>query len=357
MDNVKNLEPPAPTGTKLGKKSEKKSPLLIELDTLAVSSELKKNKSDNSEANIFKKRAKSKYITNGFILDMVDLNSPLKDSYWNTFHCVEKLLYSHDANKLTGKYCKNRWCLVCNRIRTGKLMNTYFNEFLKYNDLYFVTLTIRNVSEERLPAALKHMQESWDKVRFHFKNQNIEFDGIRKNECTYSFKEDTFHPHFHVVIQGKKQARLLIDKWLDIYNLGPAMVVNSLPQNLPFYAFNVSQDIRKCNDKTLKELFKYFTKIVKRDKTVPKNEYPIFIKPLDKMNQAYYKSKVFNPFGKFRKIKFDEDIEEIQAEILQTKFDGNIWEWVQDESDWISEYGEYLTANNYHENIKVIIKD
>ena len=334
---------------------EKQTPLLNELDTLAVSRKLEKNKDTISDIEIFKKRAKSKYITNGFILDLVDLNSPLKDSYWNTFHCVENLLYSHDEKKLTGKYCKNRWCLVCNRIRTGKLMNTYLAEFSKYDDLYFVTLTIRNVSEKRLPSALKHMQATWNKIRVDFKDKKIQFDGIRKNECTYSFKENTYHPHYHTVIQGKKQAGLLISKWLDIYNLGPAMYVNSLPEDLPFYAFNVSQDLRKCDDNTLKELFKYFTKIVKRDKSSSKDEYPIFIKPLDKMNQAYYGLKVFNPFGKFRNIKFDENIEDIQSERLEAQFDGNIWEWVHDQSDWVSEYGELLTSNNYHEKIKVII--
>jgi plasmid rolling circle replication initiator protein Rep len=336
-------------GTKLSKKCENftqkcenftlnnKSEVLI-LDKLAVSSKINQKKSD-----VFKKRAKAKYITNGFIIDLANLKSPLEKSYWNTFHCVENLLYNNEDKKIISKYCKNRWCLVCNRIRTGKLMNLYFNEFSKYNDLYFVTLTIKNIPENMLPGALRDMQKSWNTVRFKFKYKKLNFDGIRKNECTYNLKENTYHPHFHVVIQGESQAKTLLSLWLNLYKNDAVLK---------------AQDIRKCDSDTLKELFKYFTKIVKRDKSTPKNEYPIFIHPLDIMNQAYYKAKVFNPFGKFRNLKIEdiEDIEELKADELNEMYEGNIWEWVQDQSDWVSEYGELLTNNDYHSKLKVIIK-
>ncbi len=310
---------------------------------LAVSSNFKKTGGKN-EGQIFKKRAKAKFITNGFIIDLASLKSPLEQSYWNTFHCVETLLYDQENGKMTGKYCKNRWCLVCNRIRTGKLMNKYFDRFIKYDDLFFVTLTVRNVPIEKLPECLNRMGKIWDKIRFKFKYRGINFDGIRKSECTYNNKENTFHPHFHVVIRGREQAELLLQLW---------MKLNKEDTDIK------GQDIRKCDTDTLKELFKYFTKIVKRDKTTDKNEYQIFIKPLDLMNQAYYKNKIFNPFGIFRKkedSENDEDIEELQAEILQEIRDGSVWAWIQTQSDWVSEYGEYLTANNYHAEIKVIIK-
>lgn len=323
------------------------------LDKLAQS-----GKNAKIENEVFRKRAKAKYITNGFIIDLASLNSTLKKSYWNTFHCVENLLYQPDQNKIIGQYCKNRWCLVCNRIRTGKLMNLYFDEFSKYDDLYFVTLTIRNIPENRLPNALKHMQGSWEAIRIKFKDAKMSFDGIRKNECTYSMKENTYHPHMHVVVIGRKQAEKLLSDWQDIYNIGCPMVLNVSPVELPFYAYVKGQDIRKCDQNTLKELFKYFTKVVKRDKGTPKNEYPVFIHPLDVMNRAYYKMRVFNSFGKFRNLKIEdaENIEEIKAEEVEQMFDGCVWEWVQDQSDWVSEYGELLTNNDYYSKIKVKIK-
>lgn len=296
-----------------------------------------------SRGYTLKKRAKAKFITMGFIFDLINLKSPLKKSYWNTLHCVEHLLFDQEKKQITGKYCKNRWCLVCNRIRTGKLMNLYFDEFSKYEDLYFVTLTIRNIPKDQLPGALKNMQKQWGLIRLMFKSRKMNFDGIRKNECTYNLKENTFHPHFHVVIQGKDQSELLLSSWMNL---------NKDDTN------RKGQDVRKCDQETLKELFKYFTKIVKRDKTTDKNEYPVLIEPLDLMNQAYYKMRVFNSFGKFRNLKIDEveNIDELQADDLDDIKEGNVWEWVQDQSDWVSEYGELLTNNEYHKKIKVVTK-
>ena len=70
-----------------------------------------------------KKRARAKYISRALVLELTKLDSPLKKSYWNTWHC-SNILYQ-EGKKITTKYCNNRWCLVCNRIRTGKLIAGY----------------------------------------------------------------------------------------------------------------------------------------------------------------------------------------------------------------------------------------
>lgn len=303
-------------------------------------------KKEQKKGNVFKKRAKAKFITTGFIFDLINLDSSLKKSYWNTVHCVETLLFNQETKTITGKYCKNRWCLVCNRIRTGKLMNLYFDEFSKHEDLYFVTLTVRNIPADSLSGAIRDMQKSWNKIRLKFVRK-FSFDGIRKNECTYNLKENTFHPHFHVVIKGKDQAKLLLKMWLQLHK-----------EETGLYSDRKGQDIRKCDKDTLKELFKYFTKIVKRDKKADKNEYPVLIEPLDVMNRAYYKMRVFNSFGIFRNLRLEEleEMDELQAEELEEIREGNVWAWVQDQSDWVSEFGELLTDNDYYKKIKVLPK-
>jgi hypothetical protein len=308
----------------------------IPFNKLAVSRKIIK---ENCE--IFKKRAKAKYITFGYIFDLINLNSPLKTSYKNTVHCCSELIYDIEKNKITGKYCKNRWCLVCNRIRTGKLINRYLDELSKYKDLYFVTLTIRNVKGIDLKHALTSMQAEWSKLRFRYKKQNISFNGIRKSECTYNLRRQDYHPHYHIIIQGKTQANNLLADWLKLY---------------PDITNIKGQDVRKADVNTLKELFKYTTKIVIRDKNTPKNVYRILVEQLDVMNQAYYQKKVFIPFGDFRKIKINDDIDDIQSENLESQFEGSLWEWVQSQSDWVSEYGEFLTENEYYKKLKVITK-
>ena len=34
-----------------------------------------------------KKRAKAKYLTNQYLYELINENSALKKSYWNTYHC------------------------------------------------------------------------------------------------------------------------------------------------------------------------------------------------------------------------------------------------------------------------------
>jgi plasmid rolling circle replication initiator protein Rep len=289
---------------------------------------------------IYSKRAKSKYITNGYLLSLIDLKSPLEHSYWNTFHCSNILLHDKDENKLTGKYCNNRWCLVCNRIRSAKLIKSYENEIELLSDLQFVTLTIPNVSNENLKSAIELMQKNFSrtiikfKVRAKRKNQKG-FQGLRKLECTYNFKKDNYHPHYHIVISGKQNAVDLVNDWLKRYpesNRG-------------------GQDIRVANKGSLRELFKYFTKVVSKTEKSYKNEYNVHIRALDNINQSFYGKRVFQGFGGIK--SRSEEIEEIKSEELQELFEGGVFEWVQDVSDWVSEYGEQLTNNSYHKHIKV----
>jgi hypothetical protein len=95
------------------------------------------------------RRAKAKFITSGLIFPLIDLNSDLKKSYWLTWHCTSVLL--QDGQKITSRYCNNRWCIVCNRIRTAKMIKNYYPVIKsEIQDGYFVTLTIPNVQGQRL---------------------------------------------------------------------------------------------------------------------------------------------------------------------------------------------------------------
>ena len=98
------------------------------------------------------KRAKAKWFTMSYINDLIDLNSPLKKSYTNTIYCCQTLHQKED--RLVSKYCNNRWCLVCNRIRIGKAINGYMPELMKLEDPQFLTLTIPNVKRYQLRLAI-----------------------------------------------------------------------------------------------------------------------------------------------------------------------------------------------------------
>jgi Replication protein len=266
------------------------------------------------------KRAKAKYITNGISNRLRNLDSPLHKSYINTFFCAQTLRQA--GQKLTGRYCGNRWCLVCNRIRTGRLISAYQDPLVSLPDKYFVTLTRPNVKGDELRDEIKtliaHLRVILnDDLR---RKHKVKLKGIRKLECTYNTKRNDYHPHFHFIVSGKREAELLVSSWL-----------NRCPTASP-----LAQDIRKCDDGSVMELFKYFTKVVQDGRLYPY--------ALDISFRAMRKLRVYQPFG-IRKVS--EEVEDIISEQYDHLMDDEIiWVWRDDHQsgDWYSRHtGEALT--------------
>jgi hypothetical protein len=270
---------------------------------------------DNNDIEKLRKRARAKYVTNGVTLRLTKLDSTLHKSYLNTFFCASELRQSGDI--LTGKYCNNRWCVVCNRIRTAKLIQGYNTVLEDLPDKYFVTLTIPNVTASDLSVTIDEMITHLSGIvkRLRYKKLNIRL--LRKLECTYNPLRNDYHPHFHLVVSGEQVARVIVDAWLKVY---PGANMQA-------------QDIRPADKGAIIELFKYFSKIISKGSIYPE--------PLDIIFRAMYQRRVFQPVG-IKKIT--EDIEELQSEIYADLIEAErTWTWI--ESDWIDkETGECLTG-------------
>lgn len=302
----------------------------VSLDKLAqpgkVNSEDAKNQPEEGKKTL-QKRAHAKYVTNGIANKLRKLDSDLNKSYLNTFFC-SSILQQTDQ-KITGKYCNNRWCLVCNRIRTAKLITGYKDVLNELEDKQFVTLTIPNVPGDQLRQSIKSLIGEFISIKCMFKKRKTPLIGIRKLEATYNPIRDDYHPHFHLVVSGYQVSYDLVSEWLKRF-----------PEaNLD------AQDIRPADENAVMELFKYFTKIV--------TKRAVYASPLDVIFNAMYKLRVFQPMG----IKKDvsEDVEKIRAEIYQDLEAREVtWSWM--ESDWIDkETGECLTGYKPSERTKELL--
>lgn len=305
---------------------DKKTGLL--LDTLA---QLRTSATDagcgGSKITLLK-RARSKYISNGISLKLADLDTDLKKSYYNTYHCASAL-EQHD-NKITGKYCNNRWCLTCNRIRTAKLINGYRQTLSELNEKTFVTLTIPNVSGNVLAETLDTMLKTFKDIQEVFrKRRKTPIIGIRKLEVTFNPERCDFHPHFHLVVSGYEVANEIVLEWLK----------RNETANIK------GQDVRQADDNSIMELFKYFTKIVTKKS--------VYISALDTIFSAMRNRRVFQPMGIEKNVS--EDIEDIQAEVIEDlQFREAVWTWI--DSDWVNpETGETLTGYTPSENVTTLI--
>jgi plasmid rolling circle replication initiator protein Rep len=276
-----------------------------------------------------KKRARAKYISRALVMELTKLDSPLKKSYWNTWHC-SNILYQ-EGKKITTKYCNNRWCLVCNRIRTGKLIAGYLPGMKAMKQPYFVTLTIPNVPASELKKTIDGMITMVILIKnLFYSRRGFKLTGIRKLECTYNDLLDNYHPHFHFVIDGKLEAEALVEEWLRRYS----------------EADRRGQDIRPADENSMKELFKYSTKLTTKSKITKQNGKTVIqvnAVALDVIFQAMYKRRIFQAMGFIKQVS--EDVEDIDSQVIEDLKEGtDFWRWEQDVSDWINNEGEMLTG-------------
>jgi len=274
------------------------------------------------------KRARAKFLTQEISRELGDLNSPLKKAYWNTFYCTHIL--EQVGTKITSKYCKNRFCIVCNRIRTAKLIAEWMPVLKKMDEPVSLVLTIPNCDETLLQSEMKRMKHKFELIRRTFKNNSKPLKALRKLECTYNDTTNLYHPHFHFIIDGYVTSKNVLEQWMKHF---PECNIKA-------------QHISRADENSLFELFKYVTKFVS-------NKSGIHIKALDTIFQAMYNQKTFQAYGLKKQV--NEDIETLISEIYSDLENREI-AWIWDVTDWIDHSsGECLTGYKPSESMLKLI--
>lgn len=105
------------------------------------------------------------------------------------------------AFRLAKKRCMHRLCPHCGKARLIKLENETKLIVAAMDAPKFVTLTTRS-TDEPLAAQLKHLRESFSRLRRchlwkrHFKK------GVSVVEITHNPKTGRWHPHLHLIVDG-----------------------------------------------------------------------------------------------------------------------------------------------------------
>lgn len=299
----------------------------LALDTLAQPGTASPKNQIKTRENL-KKRATKKWLQRALILKLIDLDSPLKKSYWTTWHCSNILL--QDGKKITAKYCNQRWCPVCNGIKTAKLINGYLPELKKMIDPRFVTLTIPNVPGNELKSTIDDIISKIQMINSLFRHRRgFSINGIRKIEVTYNEITDTYHPHIHIILEGILIGDALIDEWLKHYPKAEKWCQTNL----------------KADENSLIELCKYSTKLFEKQTVTDGEKTIVTVNPkaLDTIYQALRKRRIIQNMGWVKKVS--EDIDEIDSQVYEDiSEDVDVWTWDQDYSDWVSSSGELLTG-------------
>lgn len=312
-----------------------------------LSNPTKKGRKTGPVLTLGRKRANGKYFTRFLQKELFFgcPDSPIRKAYLNTFYCTHAVEIK-EGREVT-KYCKNRWCLPCARIRTANYINAYLPQLKEMGDPQFLTITRRNVPGEnlrdeisqliKLRIALMHAEKMYRSRAGLGKVQ-----ALWKLEVTYNEARNDYHPHFHAILQDSDSAGRTLARWL------------SLKENSGKVS-ELGQKVKPVQDENAaRELFKYFTKLISKDKST--GQFKIYDPlALDCIFQAMRQRQVYTPYG-MKKPKEDYLNKTIDGLNLNPDFD-YFFLWNQKIADWVEqETGELLTGNTPSEKIKSIFQ-
>lgn len=280
------------------------------------------------------KKARKKYFSYGLAVNLANRNpnSSLFRSYLNTLACAKTLVVDADG-RTHSKYCKNRWCPLCQSIRIAKLIDGYKVQLEAMPELYFVTLTRPTVPAEELEERRKKMLAAFTKIRKCRIFVRNGWSGLRKAECTIR-PDGLYHYHFHVLIDSKKGAEFMVKRWL---RLNPDADRKA----------QCIEEVDRTNQGTgkgaLLEIFKYFTKLIAKLKDNDGTERRfINFERLNVIFEFMRGQRVFQPFGSLKPIAEDFEDDELDAG-MDIERANSIWQWAT--SDWYDiDTGEALTG-------------
>jgi hypothetical protein len=210
-------------------------------------------------------------------------------------------------------------------------MGTYLPEMATWADPCFVTLTIPNVDGAQLHNATRAMLATMPRLaRAIRRTDGLELRAVRKLETTWNPRTRTFHPHLHLIVDGRATADALVRRWL-----------------LAFPDANrAAQDVRGCDGTgAMRELFKYFTKLLVKGMDGKRTCPPPHV--LDTMFKAVRGLRTFQPMG-FVQAKAVDDDETITLDESTASPDASRtteWEWSGALTDWVDfQTGEVLAG-------------
>lgn len=244
--------------------------------------------------------------------------------------CADTLIFLQDKDgnrKLEQSYfCKFRLCPVCNWRRSLKMF-AQVSEITNYMMIdnpsvkfIFLTLTIKNPRDIDLSKTIDLLL---DKVQFiynksrkikelkNFKNNLI--GGLRALEITYNKKDDTYHPHLHLLLAVEPEyfSRNYISQekftevWQKILGIDYTPIV-------------YVQKINKTTPKDIAEVAKY-----------PIKSFELQILPHDTamrvlfyLMNASYNRRFVSFFGEFKKIRAMLQLDDVESgDLIKTSED------------------------------------
>lgn len=217
-----------------------------------------------------------------------------------------KFQSSEDKTKFIlagGNFCNNRFCPFCSWLKAKRTAFELLElikvvEYTEKLAFIFITLTVPNVSREKLREEIECFNKSFKRLfeTKEFKAFNKGF--IRKLEITYNEERNDYHPHFHLVVAVNKSyftsrdymsKRRLLELW------------QRATRNP-----NITQvDIKPCRMDTIKQVMELATYSAKQGDLYSSKEV------FDGFYEGLFRKKLLVYNGVFKEYKKKIDIGEV----------------------------------------------
>nr|AAA26037.1 Rep protein [Bacillus subtilis subsp. natto] len=194
------------------------------------------------------------------------------------------------------QFCKVRLCPMCAWRRSLKI--AYHNKLIveEANRQYgcgwiFLTLTVRNVEGDGLKPMIADMMKGWNRL-FAYKRVKVATLGyFRALEITKNHEEDTYHPHFHVLLPVKKSYfthnYIKQSEWTSLWKRAmkldytPIVDIRRVKGRAKIDAEQIESDVREAmmEQKAVLEISKYPVKdtdVVRGNKVTEDNLNTVF---------------------------------------------------------------------------------
>lgn len=250
------------------------------------------------------KPTEKKLLMSDFIKFMEDKNLKL-DRLKECGNFI-KFQSSEDKTKFIlagGNFCNNRFCPFCSWLKAKRTAFELLElikvvEYTEKLAFIFITLTVPNVSREKLREEIECFNKSFKRLfeTKEFKAFNKGF--IRKLEITYNEERNDYHPHFHLVVAVSKSyftsrdymsKRRLLELW------------QRATRNP-----NITQvDIKPCRMDTIKQVMELATYSAKQGDLYSSKEV------FDGFYEGLFRKKLLVYNGIFKEYKKKIDIGEV----------------------------------------------
>ncbi len=281
----------------------------------------------NTSQQNLSKRLTAKLITQKRCKELLTLSSqlPLYNQYLRASHCSQDK-FTNERGELVSYYCNSRTCNTCNRIRMARMINEYLPKAKQMIEQpVFLTLTAQTIPLEKLDQRIDEMQRIFRIIlQYKYKKGNTLYKknltGLRKLELTYNPLKDTFHPHYHVLLDGLWQAKIIRDLWIKKWNSRGVPCVKE------------AQSILKADERTYLELAKYGVKdCVAQGKKFDYKKMEFFHPSImNNMYEALDRRRIYQPFGKLSRATLRDEVCDLKADPSLTSPEPKFCSWTGD---------------------------